>query len=236
MLKTQMPQIGSAADLIGDREALASVLTAFGMGDRLDQRALLRQVLEQGPGEDALARRIGDPRLIAFAQFFADSNGGFPVVEPERLARLADQYAEAAFVESVAEVSPQQSLALQFDADVAALLETDSSERTLWFRILGSVSLRDVFATALNVPVAVGALEIDRQADIFAAQFQKFAGDASLRSLADPAVSERMLSRFFLLSPQGQSSSGVTSPALQILQAGQASQSVAQSLLLSRLG
>ena len=75
-------KIGSvtrAADLLGDRRLLKVALTAFGLEDKIDQKAFIRKVLEEGTTkEDALAVKLSDPawKNLSAAFGFGDAGGG----------------------------------------------------------------------------------------------------------------------------------------------------------------
>ena len=61
--RDRIGEISSAADLVQDRQLLSVALGAFGLQDDIDNRAFIRQVLEEGTVDDeALANRFADSR------------------------------------------------------------------------------------------------------------------------------------------------------------------------------
>ncbi len=71
--KENIGKVETAEDLVSDYRLLSVALSAFGMEDQIDYKALLQQVLEEGvEDDDSLANRLSstDSRFVAFAEAF----------------------------------------------------------------------------------------------------------------------------------------------------------------------
>jgi hypothetical protein len=63
---------------------------------------------------------------------------------------------------------------------------------------MGNPPLREVLATALNIPASVAALDLDRQLEIFEGKAQAVFGDDGLSQFTDPARMDALVRRFLL--------------------------------------
>lgn len=124
-------QISSAADLFepgrGDNQLafrLRNFLTqAFGLDDRADQTAILKNVLETpisfGPGlpnPENIANRLNDPRLQALGRVFDLGGRGAAVTQdPAVVDEVIRRYVTNAFEDQVGQQSEGARLALVFE-------------------------------------------------------------------------------------------------------------------------
>jgi hypothetical protein len=108
-------------------------------------------------------------------------------------------------------------LALNARRELTALASDDASERTKWFRLMGTPPLRKVVEGALGLPAGVGTLDIDRQLDEFRDRAAERFGTDTIAGLAEPATLERLLDRFTAVAGTARSAAQATSPALILL-------------------
>lgn len=212
--------INSAAELVSDRRLLRVALGAFGLQEDINNRFFIRKVLEGGVlAEGALANRLGDDRYREITKAFGF---GDLVVPSTRLSdfgtRIAERYRRQQFELAVGQQSESLRLALTATRDLPALAAGNDAERTKWFKVMGRPPLRSVFETALGLPRSFGSLDLEQQLGVFQDRARSQLGLNSLRDLADPAVSERLIQRFLLRAEAAeQTSTGSASVALGIL-------------------
>lgn len=217
--------VTSAADLVADRRLLQVALTAFGLEDKIDQKAFVRKVLEEGTtADDAFAVRLSDPawKNLSAAFGFGDTAGG-RTGETGFAARIVAAYKTRAFESAVGEADDSLRLAMNFKREIATLA-AEGEQGASWYKILGSKPLREVFETAFGLPSGFVNLDIDRQRDILAGKTDAAFGSDTLSVFADPAMVEKMITRF-LARAQIAAGPGGTSPAsaaLTLLRAGTA--------------
>lgn len=78
--KEKIGSVTSSDQLLADRRLLQIGLTAYGLEDQIDSKALIKMVLDQGTEtDDAIANRLGDDRWVNFSKAFGfgDSSSGF---------------------------------------------------------------------------------------------------------------------------------------------------------------
>lgn len=218
----RIASVTSAADLVADRRLLKVALTAFGLGDKIDQKAFVRKVLDEGTtAEGAFAVRLADPAWKTFSAAFGfgDVAGG-RTGEAGFAARIVSAYKARAFEAAVGQADDDLRLAMNFKREIAALAaegETGAS----WFKVLGSPPLRKVFETAFGLPQSFVNLDIDRQRDILAGRTDALLGADTLSVFADGAAVEKMITRFLARAQiaAGASATSPASAALTLLQA-----------------
>lgn len=214
--------VSTAADLVADRRLLTVALGAFGLDDDLPNKAFIEKVLAEGTLEDgAFANKLADSRYASMAEAF-----GFDLAPPNTaLSTFADDIIESfetrQFEIAVGNSDESMRLALGLGRELADISAGDLSEDALWFTIMGTPPLRAVFESAFNLPASIGALDIDRQLEIFKSKAAQSFGDSSVRQFTDPENQEELLRRFFVGSElaSGTSSSAIRgSVALSLLQ------------------
>ncbi|MFN3207674.1 MAG: DUF1217 domain-containing protein [Roseovarius sp.] len=214
-------QITSAEELVEDRRLLRIALGAFGLQDDLDNRFLIRTVLEQGTeASNSLANRLSDHRYAQLSDAFGFGNvGGARVQDPQFASSITAKFRTRSFEVAVGEQNEAMRLSLNADRELADLATGDESEDTKWFRILGTPPLRAVFETALGLPQGVGQLDIDRQLEIFKEKSRSTLGLDSINDLSAESAREDLV-RAYLVRDQikGISFQSSISIALTLLQ------------------
>lgn len=227
--ESEIANVKSADDLVSDRRLLRVALGAFGLQDDLDSRFFIKTILQEGTSEhSALANRLSDPRYASLAEAFGfDRAEGSRVNESGFAAGITSSYRERQFEVAVGTQNESMRLALNAKRELLSIATSGESDRSQWFRILGTPPLRQVFETALGLPDGFGQLDIDRQAAVFEEKSKQKFGLQSLADFAKDTVREDFI-RGYLVRDQiksfgFQSSASI---ALNLLQAGQASRFV----------
>jgi len=220
--EANISQIRSAEDLVSDRRLLRVALGAFGLQDALNSRFLIRRILEEGTGEDALATRLTDERYTKLADAFGFDDAVPRTQELGFGAEIVAKYRAREFEIAIGNQDEAMRLALNADRELAEMAVSDDSDETRWFQIMGTPPLRQVFETVLGLPDGFGQLDIDRQLDIFQEKSRTRLGLDSLNDLADDDVRQELI-RTYLLRDQIKSVSVVSSMsiALTLLQSSQ---------------
>lgn len=203
--------------LVSDFRLLSVALGAFGLSDEINNKFLIRKVLEEGTIDpDALSNRLADKRYRDLSRAFGF--GDFPTPNTA-LSTFPDQiersYLDRSFEVALGQTDDTMRLALNARRELPALASGDQSDRTKWFTLMGTPPLRTVMEGALGLPTAFATLPIDRQLTEFQARAESFFGTGNLSELASEPILERLLDRYAAVSAsQGVT---VTSPALVLL-------------------
>ena len=213
--------IGSAEELVADRTLLTVALGAFGLEDEIDKRYFLQKILEEGSEEsDALANRLVDTRYREFAAAFGFGDLlGSRVQQSDFAERIVDAYKTRQFEVAVGNVDNSIRLSLNFEREIAGFLpETDAVDQagTAWFRIMGNEPIRAVIQSALAIPDAVSAHDIDRQREIFEDKATQIYGTSSVNLFQDPENVDRVI-RDFLAREQIESGPSASTPGMSAL-------------------
>jgi hypothetical protein len=214
--------ISTAEELVADRRLLSVALGAFGLGDDIANRYFIRKVLEDGTLKpEALANKLSDKRYLEFSRAFGFGDYATPRT---KLSDFADtilaRYETQAFEAAVGGQNDQMRLALNAESELAQIAGRPVSENAKWFTIMGSAPLREVFQTALGLPRAVAALDLDQQLSSYRDRAERVLGSPAIGQFADPARVENLI-RVYLLRAEAQGGASAYSPqasALALLQ------------------
>ncbi len=218
--REKIGSVGTAADLVADRTLLKVALGAFGLQDDLPNRYFIRKVLEGGVLDtDSLANKLSDPRYAALTKAFGFGDFSVPrTVLSGFPDEIISAYRDKDFEVAVGNVDENLRLALSLDGELAQLVERSSSADARWFGVMGSTPLREVFETALGLPESFASLDIDQQLGVFRQRAGQVFGVTEVEDFTDPAMAERLRTRFLVMAEAGSGSSAVaSSPALSLL-------------------
>lgn len=208
--------VETAEQLVDDRRLLRVALEAFGLGDDIDNKAFVQQILEGGTIDpDSLANKLSDSRYEAFSQAFGFGDLGIPNTQISTFADdiIAD-FQIRSFETAVGEQDEPMRLAMNMVRELEAIaLDTEVSNETRWFDMMGLAPLRQVFETALGLPADFGKLDIDRQHEVFKERTEAVFGIRDLVEFADPALREDLAQRYLLME---QVNNGITMSSTEI--------------------
>ena len=212
--------VRTAADLVADRTLLKVSLGAFGLQDDLPNRYFIQKVLEGGVLDtDSLANKLSDPRYAALAKAFGFGDYSVPrTVLSTFPDEIISAYRDKDFEVAVGNVDENLRLALALDGELGRLVDRTTSADARWFGVMGSAPLREVFETALGLPETFASLDIDQQLGVFRQRAEQVFGVSEVADFADPAMTERLRTRFLVMAEVESGSSAVArSPALTLL-------------------
>ena len=214
-------------------------LGAFGLDDDLPKKFFINKILSEGTDDrEAFANRLVDGRYRELAQTFGYGNAlGANVEQSDFAEKIISAYQTQKFERAVGDVDNSIRLAMNFKREIIDYTSENKATDTAWFQVMGNTPLRTVFEKAFNLPSSVGALDIERQLDIFKEKSQKILGSESLTALADPDKLDRII-RDFMIRDQlagGSRAPVAGSAALSILQNSSLGSIGTANLLLSNI-
>lgn len=181
-------KITSAEELVADRRLLRVALGAYGLDDKVDQRAYFRKVLEEGTESDeAFANRLVDPRYAEMTKAFGFGNSGGPqVAAPGFAKKITDAYRDRQFEVAVGDQDSDMRLALNFRREITKYANSENAESAAWFSVMGDNQLRKVFEGAFGLSSSTfGQLDVDRQRDDLKDLNNRYFGSKSLEVFRD---------------------------------------------------
>jgi len=196
-------KVDSAEALVKDYRLLRVSLTAFGLQDDLPNKAFVQRILEDGTSDDnALSNRLADKRYRTFSQAFGFGTELPPLSRSPGFAdKILDKFQDLSFEQAVGEVNGDMRLALNAARELPEIAADAGSESTMWFRVMGNTPLRSVMETAFGLPSSVGALNLDRQLEIFQDRADSVLGSDTISQFSDPEKVDDLI-RIYLARSQ----------------------------------
>ena len=213
--------VQSAADLVDDRRLLRVALKAFGLQDDINSKALISKVLTEGTdSSSSLANKLSDSRYAEFSEAFGFGNTDGAQTGTAGFAdKIIAKYNSQSFEIAVGDQDETLRLALNAERKLPELAEQSSSNDSLWYQIMGTPPLREVFESALGLPSSFGQIDIDQQLQVFKDKAEQRWGTDDVRELSAPELLEDITKTYLLREQaQGYSSSSSGSIALMLLQ------------------
>jgi hypothetical protein len=176
-------KVTSISQFVGNYRLLSYALNAYGLGDQVNNKALITKVLQQGTSSPkALANTLDNANWKAFANAFNYSaTGSAAPASATSAATTTSDYVEQTLEENQGQNDPGVQLALYF-ARVAPTI-TNS------LQILADTNLTEVVQTIFNLPAGTSSSQIDQEA----AALQKL---MPVSELQDPAKVKSLTERF----------------------------------------
>lgn len=213
--------IETASDLVGDRRLLEVALGAFGLADDINNTFFIQKVLTEGTIEDtAFANKLADKRYFELAKAFSFDLSPPNTVLSTFPGKITEAFQTRQFEVAIGNQDENLRLALSLDRELIALKDRDLSETASWFTIMGTPPLRSVFEKALGLPPQIGALDVDRQLEVFRDKALVTFGTSDPTEFTDPERQEDLIRRFLLRADLGNvgASTNSGSVALALLQ------------------
>lgn len=219
--REKISTVTTAEELVADRRLLGVALGAFGLDADINSRFFIRKVLEDGTlTTDALANRMSDKRYLALSKAFGFGDYSVPRTQLSDFAdKILAQYSERQFEVAVGESDDNLRLALNARRELAAVATGTGTENKLWYDVMGSAPLRQVFQTAFGMPAQFGTLDIDQQLTVLKDRSSRYLGGDSVRQFGTGQQIEKLV-RLFLLRSEAAQTTQPGSTAVQLLQGG----------------
>ncbi|MEL7546570.1 MAG: DUF1217 domain-containing protein [Pseudomonadota bacterium] len=224
---------------LDDRRLMRITMTAYDLVGEEWKRGFVDKVLDEvGDPESTFLARLNNPAYTAFAEGLKPVNGKINL-SADALADIADQFETVAFRTAVGDVDDNMRLSLNYQSKIVDLVGVDQSDEAILFRLLGSLPVRAVLETSLNLPAEFSQLDLDKQAEILQDGLQSKFGITDLSDLTSLEAIDDVLKRFHAINSiqQGPSLSSPGASALAILNPSFGFGSTAsQNLFLAGLG
>jgi hypothetical protein len=204
--RNNIGKIKSVGDFMANSRVYEFALRSFGLDDMIYAKALVRKVLTEGvDSPDAFSVRLADQRFREFASVFNFKRYGAATVAFDRAQQgTIDQYLR----NTLEKQSGQQSEALR----LALYFERKAENLQGPFSVLADRAILQVVQTALGLPEAMSAADIDKQASLLSERLD-------VSKFADAGYTRRFINRFLARSESAAGAVQVQ-PALQVLGSG----------------
>jgi hypothetical protein len=211
-------KVKSIDDFLGNTRLFTYAMKAFGLGDMTYAKAFMRKALEGGvDAKDSFANSLSDKRYQDFVATFNFQRYGATATAFTRTQQgTVDNYVRQTLEENAGAQNEGVRLALYFQRKASGITNA--------YDILADPALLKVAQTALSIPAASGAQDIDKQASMINARLK-------IADLKDPKLLDKFLTRFTSLY-ELQNSSAATSPSVMLI-SGPTEAGINQTLLQS---
>ncbi|MEP1142612.1 MAG: DUF1217 domain-containing protein [Henriciella sp.] len=195
-LTEKLAQRMPVEDFLSDQRLRRITLTAFGLEGEDWKVGFHRKVLDEVQDFDStFLTRLNNPQYTRFAEALQPIDGEL-VLSSDQVEEIAARYAAESFELAVGEQDDSMRLSLNYQADIQELVTEGSTDNANMFKLLGSLPMREVLTTALNLPSDISNLDIDDQAAIFQDRLRSQFQVSSLQDLKNPETIERVLQRY----------------------------------------
>ena len=205
-------KITTAEELVNDRRLLTVVLGAYGLGDEVDKRAFVHKILEEGvETSETLGSRLNNQSYIDMTKALRFDREGFSRTgSPSLRDDVISKYLSQSYEIAVGEQDQSLRLALDFKRRGAEIADRG------WYAVLGDRPTRAVLETALNIPSDAAGIDIDKQKELFEERALSVLGTLDPSALSDPAIMDKIVSRFLVLE-QASNGPSATTPGFTAL-------------------
>lgn len=182
----KIESVKSIDQFLADDDVFRYAMKAFGLEEMTYAKAFMRKVLTEGVAtSDTFANSLADPRYKEFAKTFNFAEFGDTTTVFDRTRQgTVDRYVRQTLEENAGDQGEGVRLALYFARKAP---EVDDV-----FELLGDRALLTVVQTALSIPAASSALNIDKQAAAISERLD-------LEDFSDPEKLDKFLNRFSTL-------------------------------------
>ena len=190
--------VSGAAELVKDYRLLSTALSAFGLEDDIANKAFIQKILESDTSDkNSLVNRLSDKRYLRMAEAFG-FGGAKPAGDLGEVVGKA--FVQREFERRIGEGDENLRLALNARRELEGLAGRTSSDKTLWYEVMGNPPLRKVFEGAFGFGKTYGQLDVDRQLDEFMKASERYLGTASFADLTQPDTIDRLIVNFMARS------------------------------------
>lgn len=216
-------KVKTASDLVDNYQLFSYVMTAFGLGDQVYAKGLIKKVLAQGTGSAKdLAYTLNNPNILALAQTFDFvTNGSQTTSSTAVKSTVISKYMEQQLESDQGQSNSAIQLALYFKNNASGIKST--------YNILADKNLLNVVETACGISSSISNMSVDRQAALL--------GKAvNIKDFQDPAKVQKFIERFCAMYDiNNPTTNSDVSAALTVLGVNSSSSSGISSSLLSSM-
>ena len=199
--RDNISSVASSDDIVGDYRLLKVALGAYGLEADLPNKAFIRKVLESDIADDkSFVNRLSDKRYLRMARAFNLGGESWTAISNATVDQVADSYIKRQYETRVGEGDESLRLALNARRELESFVGRNSSDRTLWYEVLGNPPLRKVFEGAFGFGPAYGKLPVDRQLNEYMKAADRFLGNTSFKTLSTDAGIDKVITNFLARS------------------------------------
>ena len=193
-------KVQSISDLVSNYRLLSYALDAYGLGDQVNNTALVTKVLEGGVSSSkSLANTLSNPNWAKFATAFNFvGSGASSISTASAVSATTSNYVEEKLEGDEGQQDPGVQLALYFQRVAPTI--------TNGLQIMGDENLLDVVQTIFNLPAETGATNVQAEAS-------EITRLMPLSELQDPKELTQLTERFTAEYDADYSAGGIDSGA-----------------------
>jgi hypothetical protein len=176
-------KVKTSKELVDNYRLFSYAMTAYGLGDKIYAKGMMKKVLEQGvDSKKDLAYNLKSPAILAFAQAFNFAANGDKTTSSTAVTKtVVDKYIEQQLEADQGQTNPAVQMALYFKNNAAGIKST--------YNLLADKTFLTVVKTAYNISDGIAHMNIDRQA----AMLDKV---VKVKDFQDPEKLQKFLQRF----------------------------------------
>jgi len=214
-------KVTSIDKFIGNSRLFTFAMNAFGLGDMVSAKGMMRQILTQGVGSSsALAYKLNDSRYVAFATAFNFAKNGSATTQSSSVRQpVVDAYVRQQLETEQGADNPGVQLALYFQREAPNVKSA--------YGLLADSSLWQVIKTAFDFPDAMANAPIEKQAQAVNQRLK-------IADLSDPKKVDSLLRTFAVKYDIAQRVQN--SPVLQLFDTSTVGTDVSMSILSLKYG
>ena len=200
--REKIGSINTAEQLVNDPRLLRVALGAFGLQADVGNKFFVRKILESNTlSTDSLANRLANKQYQKLAVAFGFGDVAIPRNKSSDFAdRILTPYKNQQFAVAVGGQNSDMRLALNLETELPTLAGSSASPLSKWYSVLGNPPLRTVFERAFRLPVAFGAIDIEKQVETMQKRAAATFGSDDVGQFSDPQKLEKLLRGFLLQS------------------------------------
>jgi hypothetical protein len=202
--KATIGSIKSIDDFMNNQRIYNFATQAYGLKDMAYAKAFIRKALTEGvDSSSAFSVKLSDPRFREFVAAFNFAHSGAATTQSSTIIQTTvDKYTENLLEEQAGQQSDGLRLALYFKNNIGKITNN--------YGVLANAAIYNVVRTALGLPQAMSAVDVDKQATIIG---QKF----NLADMKDPKKLNAFITRFLSIYDMQNGTTTQSSPAINLM-------------------
>ncbi|WP_299651235.1 DUF1217 domain-containing protein [uncultured Tateyamaria sp.] len=214
----KIASVETAEDLVSDRQLLTVALGAFGLSDDINNTFFVQKMLSDGTtADDALANRFTDSRYREFSEAFGLGPGELRgALEPGFAEGIIAKFQANSFEIETGNQDETMRIALYAERTLPDVVQSEGSDASKWFSIMGQPPLRSLFETALGLPEAFGQVDIDQQLKVFQERSERILGVSDPSDFAQEDTLDRLVTTYLARSQLDSIGTGASGAAIAL--------------------
>ncbi|MBK4214341.1 DUF1217 domain-containing protein [Paracoccus caeni] len=189
--------VSTPEDLVNNYNLLRVALGAYGLEADIANKGFIRKVLESDVADStSLVNRLSDKRYLRLARAL-NLGAGEKLPNTEALkTQIADAYIQREYERRVGNADESLRLALNAQRELQSFATRTSSDKTMWYEVLGNPPLRKVFEVAFGFGSHYGKLPVDRQLSEYMKAAERVFGSSSFKQIASQEGIDKLVTSF----------------------------------------